>query len=374
MKKRILWSAFAMTALLVLGFFAPDIFWSINGLIRGEAFYDGKPTSWWRGMAQREFRRRENPAMWRPAPFPGQSWHDDLEEWKRDWNEKRSAAELDRWNAFMRDPEGTQVARQLFHDHDLHVRAMGAVALCGHGKAVEHDLADLIAYIRNGSESNAKSIIAGAMHEIGGPDLLPMLVDWHVEDEALAWYAYVAIKEFGPEREQIIPRLAKHLGTEAGERSARTLALIGVKALPALEPFLKHQNVIVRRHATMAVADMDDANEKCTVQLKRQLSDPDPRVRCIAVRPLAKVFGGRIENICTVLKVYNDDPDPSVQEAALTSLVLYFYINEKPWEHDEHSKEVLTGLLQLAQENQLTEILEEAERALDQFMQRTRRK
>lgn len=40
-----------MAVLLVLGYFSLDIYWLARGVIRGEAFYAGKPTSYWRRMA-----------------------------------------------------------------------------------------------------------------------------------------------------------------------------------------------------------------------------------------------------------------------------------------------------------------------------------
>src|SRR5262249_23660658 len=117
------------------------------------------------------------------------------------------------------------------------------------------------------------------------------------------------------ECEEILPQLMRTLGHDSGHRSSRIFQVIGQKSLPALAQKRQSDNVIVRRNVTRALAFMTD-DPKTRPLLLGQLADPDPQVGGIAVAAVLK-GGAERDVIAAVLRTYNDDPDVTVQAAAL---------------------------------------------------------
>src|SRR5579862_8031843 len=56
--RRLLMLLLLLLLLLVSLSLAPSVRWPVYGWLRGEAFYQGMPTSWWRGRIQRHLEAR----------------------------------------------------------------------------------------------------------------------------------------------------------------------------------------------------------------------------------------------------------------------------------------------------------------------------
>src|SRR5208283_4614707 len=71
-----LWTGLALLPVLGLGFLHPAVYWPLIGWIRGEAFYQGRPTSFW----QSEIRNRyidladSSLPMWTCLPSWWEGW------------------------------------------------------------------------------------------------------------------------------------------------------------------------------------------------------------------------------------------------------------------------------------------------------------
>src|SRR4051812_8007367 len=48
-----IWLGLAFVLVLVLAYFHPAVYWPVAGLLKGEAFYKGYPTSYWSRAIQR---------------------------------------------------------------------------------------------------------------------------------------------------------------------------------------------------------------------------------------------------------------------------------------------------------------------------------
>src|ERR1022692_2573978 len=108
MKKRFLKCAVLMAALLLLGFFAPSIYWHIAGRVRGEAFYAGRPTSYWRGYVHDERARitRRGRIYFGTGPV---TWRDSFDDWKERWIDGKSTV----WESMRSDPKAIPVLLEL---------------------------------------------------------------------------------------------------------------------------------------------------------------------------------------------------------------------------------------------------------------------
>lgn len=370
MRKRIILSASAFAALLVLGYFSTHLYWLGRGVLGGEAFYAGKPTSYWRGIAMEAADVEvclsdsvfityvgsvpppiatnsyalvgtlepdveptldlapdlddppvdlNSTIIWSSLASysypPAPTWREKYGEWLPAWLDRTAATA---WRDLCNDPDAIPVLRELFHDDDNAIRAKAAMALCSHGKAVSGDLPELLDYMRNGSDEAAKRAIAKKLAEIGGEDLLPMLCAWLNEEDPLAAHASTALLEYGRRLEKAIPQLIENLAREHGDRSVRLLASAGEKALPAVKKELTSKNAATRRNATDAYGRLTIGGKLdkrvAAAILKERLKDADPGVRCAAVAPL-----GRLD-LTAALRTYNDDLDAKVQSAALVSI------------------------------------------------------
>jgi HEAT repeat protein len=408
MRKRIIISASVMAALLTLGFFAPDLYWLSRGAVCGEAFYAGKPTSYWRGIAQSA--AESNPAeIWYSTSYPAAAildvdspddelpdslyvslflppntvimgyttfnipeptWNERVRAWKQSWLQGGAS----QWGPMSADPDAIPVLRELFHDQDDAIRARAVVALCGHGKAVSGDLPDLLDYLRTGNDADAKRSIAGALPEIGGVELVPTVCGWLNESNEMADHAAIALRAYGADAERALPHLIRNLGNEHGGRTGPIFARIGDKSLPALARELKSDKVMVRRHATHAVGCL--ARRPAALPLLiEQLKDADPGVRCEAVGPLGR--SRKLDGVCAALRAYNDDPDASVQAAALASVsndrgLININGTDVSWLAVPNGRPGAKGRLEVwlkaADKENDADLRHEATRALDKFL------
>jgi HEAT repeat protein len=342
-RKRIIGAAAAMAVLLVLGYFSLDIYWIARGVIRGEAFYAGKPTSYWRGIAELERPQPKpqtpvsSPSPTTPAmasgfstspsgpgiAAPQQSWCEKFDEWKQNWLHGAVA----QWDAVWTDPDAIPVLRELFHDSDEIVRAKAVSALCAHGTAVSSDLPELIDYLRATGGTTPKYPrlrIINALRSIAGAEALPALCDClNDPDELVADFAHRAIPEYGPDAEHALPHLVRNLDGELGDRTARLMAEMHLAdprtILPVFAKELRSEKTVVRRNATHGVARLVYSDPAALALLIERTKDVDSQVRRVAVEALGGMRS-KLDAVCAVLRVFNADADPKVRAFALASL------------------------------------------------------
>ncbi len=117
MKKRLVWVVLILAVLVVLGYFAPGIYWRATGTWRGEVFYDGRPTSYWREQIKAEEVRQARQAafFFGGAPI---TWRDKVEEWRERWLH----GDDNRIETLKKDVDAAPVWRELMRDDDVSIR------------------------------------------------------------------------------------------------------------------------------------------------------------------------------------------------------------------------------------------------------------
>jgi len=233
MKKRLLKCALAMAALIVLAFFSPHIYWRIAGTVRGEAFYAGRPTSYWRDVAKQSGGNRGvalGPALPARVVTPEKTWHALFDEWKEKWRNN----DVSTWTGLEKDFDAIPVLRELSRHEDSDVRAAAFSTLCGFGLAVRDDLPQLLVYLQNGEDSYARGRISECLPEIAGIDVLPRICGWLNEEDAhTALIASVTILRFEDRGAAAIPALIMNL---QNEEAALVRAHVGENRSQGLSP------------------------------------------------------------------------------------------------------------------------------------------
>jgi HEAT repeat protein len=329
MKKRIFWSACAMTMFMVLGLFSPHIYWRIAGLCRGESFCAGKPTSYWRTVVKEEYQDFDwHPMRWqivlamkslRRATLPPPSWSDTLSDWKQKWLGRK----VHTWQTLRDDPDSLAVLTELFRDEDGEVRALAAVALCA-----KHDVGELLTELIEYLTVEAKEEVVDHVLHTGSAiadrhaiRLLCVLLD---SDDKKAMFATRALWFFSPGPREAIPSLLKNLERKDPCNACQLLPKLGVGSVPALQRLLKSDNVVARRNATSTLAIWranpwyEAAGNWAAFPdrvrlLIEQLEDPDSTIRCTAIDGLAGEDGKKNPEIAEALFGMFRDPDAEVR-------------------------------------------------------------
>ena len=337
MKKRIIYSALILTALLVLGYFSPHLYWTIRGTVGGEAFYAGKPTTYWRGVAA--IPGDETAIIEMPVGLvaaPNSSWCKTFDDWKRQWF---FVDVVGPWRDLLTDRDAIPVVRELFHDEDEAIRAFAVSACAGmarrpaascRGCSIMRERATIGVRSRESPtiypESAELNCCPRCAIGLMNPRTLPNSPTWQLPNTCAA--------ADGAELEKMTPRLIQNLGGSHGDRLGRMFYIIGKNALPALQKELKSDNAVMRRNATSAVGWLQ--SEECpsaTALLIGQLRDPDPQVRCMAAKSLGGATPTNFDAVCASLRAYCDDSDVNVRAAALFSLVIrasgHFYMSDR---------------------------------------------
>lgn len=285
MKKRILWSAFLLSALLLLGFVAPSIYWRTAGTLRGEAFYDGRPTSYWREQIKAEKERRLRMVR-NGAPS---TWPERIEEWRDKWFPDDRL----RHERLYNNVEALPVWREFLRDDDAIFRA-DAFFQIAQARQVS-DLPILVDFLMNDEDtyefanSRDRGLHSEIFHHYGN-DSGPLYYQWlDHDDPKRVERAVYGVRLCGEASAPAIPLLLKRIDAENDCRASLALATIGPKALPALKDALKKDNVHARRHATYAVAAMENAVAERLPLLRQQLQDKDTQVRTLAIEGLGDI-------------------------------------------------------------------------------------
>lgn len=365
----------ALAALLALGYFWPHIYWIVRGTACGEAFYAGKPTSYWRGVAEdASCEPSPAPASGGPAvpvAAPELGWRGKFDAWKRAWLNNSVV----RWQELQNDPAAVPVLRELFHDGDEDIRAKAVTALCEHPASIRGDLPELVDYLRAAGGTKdvyPKLKIISVLRKIAGEQALPVLCDClNDPDDAAANVARAVILCYESDAEQAMPFLVRNLGSAHGGRSAQVIAEMRVAdrrtILPVLAKAFQSENAVVRRNAVRGIAMKAcywGGDATAMAVLMEGAKDSDAEVRCIVVDALG-FAPSNLDAVCTVIRAYNDDHDPKVQAAALVSL------DKSRWcsmACTLTSEDSLKSWIKAAEENNHADLYFEAARALDKYI------
>lgn len=238
--------------------------YGILGLVRGESFYKGKPTSYWRGVAKDNvlFLRQHmesRPVALTPTYFEqtqaflGKLFTRGIEE-----------------PPDVKDPAALPVYIEMLDAEDADVRWFAAMMF-------------------HNSEPPAETAI---------PRLIPLLHDHNTHVRQAAILAIWSI-----EGEAAVPRLAHLLQDSDPEIRRWTVAMaIGSdESVNLVLPWLRDSEPIVRRRAANLLGDIGEPKKEVISALHEALDDPDEHVR-----------GEAAQSLKTLL----NDPDKEVREKA----------------------------------------------------------
>jgi HEAT repeat protein len=259
-RHRILWITVGLLAVLAAGPFA----YYLCARLRGEHFYRGLPTSYWR----REVRRWcENPTAWSPSRVERLL--------NRVLRQHRYSEEPVVLKELRADPRVLPVLLDLMHDDDLRVR---------------HEVTVRVA------------------HFISHPDILPRVVTAMLEstEPRTALLLTKGLKDADPRIRQEVVLVLGALGPASKE------------ATPALVEALDDENISVRLLAADALhrVDLESFPLKAVSLLIRALGDPGTYVRLHAVQILHNWGPYAKPAIARLVEVAQKDEDEEVRDAA----------------------------------------------------------
>jgi HEAT repeat protein len=268
------------------------------GFLRGQHFYRGRPTQFWK-KALGDTDPAVHAAALRQLKEGGAEAVPVLVEiWSEEGNSEWEAIEV-RCKAggilSQIGPGGETAVRPLVRalkDQDPHIRAVAITAL-------------------------------GSLGPCGCPEVVPALIDRLETEDRQA--AARALSRFGSQALPAVPALEKLLqDPDAGVRwnAARTLGKIGPQAAGALSSLiasLKDEDALVRENAAEALGDIGPPAGKAVAPLVALLNDKEGRVRRDATRALG-LIGAASRSALPALQRLLKDKNPEVREAAAKAI------------------------------------------------------
>jgi len=301
MKKRILWTIVILVVLFCLGYNAPAIYWNVAGGLRGEAFFAGRPTSYWREriLVDDERRNKKGSRFVGRMPMAGAggiaasaplTWREQVDLWREKWL-RGEDSQLVKLNT---EADALPVWRDLLDDGESNISSQAFAAILKHGQSA--DLPKLVNYAMKDESSfqNGTRNVAGMIsqiHDRYGVDAGPFYYPW-LSHPRLGRHATRGVAYCGESSVPAIPLLLARLDSADDADAVWALAEIGPKSLPGLASLMRKDNVYARRHATKAVATILRDSKTRLPLLRRQLMDKDAVVRFNAINGLGPIAMG----------------------------------------------------------------------------------
>ena len=186
-------------------------------------------------------------------------------------------------------------------DKEDFVRGAAAWALGEIGAPAEAAVPLMINMIRgNDNDSIGSSIISG-LGKIGGPSVIPVLIEALDDDDAYVRRA--AIHQLCVIREpisQVVPALMQTLADPDSHvrfLGAIALSKIGEPAIAVLIEGLSDEVDVVRRESAFALGKIGPTAQAAVPALKQALKDKDKRVRQKATRALKQIAPSEVPSI-----------------------------------------------------------------------------
>jgi HEAT repeat protein len=228
-----LWLVLALLLLVGAAALWPPVRWRVIGWVRGEAFYDGKPTSFWRSEIQGYAALLEG----EPAPVFYQ-----LKEWAG-W-QAADGTDIVPALLIVDDPATIPVLMELMQDPDPQVRywAMEGLPRDPTGAPALPILLKLL----EDPDRKVRWWTARKVSEISAEDApatVPVLIEWLESDRttddnvlgngAFPFLAVLRLKEIGPKAHAAVPALVESLQRN---RFSGTFYRMALEALTAIDP------------------------------------------------------------------------------------------------------------------------------------------
>jgi HEAT repeat protein len=297
MRKKYLVGAGVMVVVLVGAvFFDPTCI--LIGLLRGQHFFRGRPTLYWKK------------SLGDPDPAVHAAALTQLKEGGSEavpvlvaiWSEEDNSG----WEA-------------------IQVRCKAGGILSQIGSGAEAAVIPLARAVKD-NDPHIRSVAITALGSLGPrgwSEAVPALVDLLETEDRQA--AAQALSRFGPQALPAVPALEKLLqDPDAGVRwnAARTLGKIGPEAaatLPSLIVALKDEASLVREHAAEALGEIGPSAGKAVADLTALLDDKEARVRRDGAGALG-LIGAASRSALPALKRLLKDEDPEVRAAAAKAI------------------------------------------------------
>jgi HEAT repeat protein len=249
--------------LAALYLYVPAVRFRVMGLLRGESFHEGRPTS---------------------------VWIENLKTGK-DKDREEAAETLSRVKP---SPELVKALAVALQDSNPIVRRNAATSLKELGEAASPVAEDLIAALAD-DEVQVRREVARTLGMIkGDPKLiLPALMDTIQKDRDAATrvMAMSSLRGFGDASHIAIPILMEitkesggNMYANPGDSARRTLATFGSAAFPALLKALGHENAKVRTAAAALIPGVGLQAKEALPDLRKLLKDSDPAVQIMAAQ------------------------------------------------------------------------------------------
>ena len=248
------------------------------GLLKGESFYHGKPTQYWRSVAKKQTTKFHNIfgsclIFKGPTPIAKISFCDRIsKKWRQTWTEST-------YPLLDGDPAAIPVLRELIQDPDPDVRQAAANGLERIGPKAESMVPLLCKMLKEDADESVRGVVVRALGVIGRPSVIPLVALLKEDNLSDPYSAWEAIGQIGPEASEAIPFLIKGLKDRKGYIAARALASIGPAIMPTLRESLNAKNSYVRANATCALGGREHDPNVVVPLLREALKDEDPGVR-----------------------------------------------------------------------------------------------
>ncbi len=265
------------------------------GALRGESFFAGRPTSYWKHALEGD-----------------------------------PAVQADALQRFEQGGAGaTSVLIELLrdsHGSSTEVRCTAIEILVQLGADAAAAGPNLLAAVKD-PDPYVRSVAAASLAPVQVPaaDAVPVLIEMLQGGQKLA--AARALSEYRGEAAAALDVLIavmqdKTLDSETRWNAARTLGKLGAEgadAVPALVEALGDETTTVREHAAEALGDIGPPAAAAVEDLVGVLDDPAVRVRRDAVRSLGQIGPAARVGVAEMKKRL-DDPEPIVRDAARNAL------------------------------------------------------
>jgi HEAT repeat protein len=296
-RRGLFWLCAAFVAVLLAVLAVPAAY-ILVGLYRGQAFYRGMPSCYWR-LQLRKWAEENFPGLTEPRPL--------LE---------RACDFCFPAGGFEDDPAAVPVLAELLRDYDWRVRYAAANALNRIGPRAEPAVPALAMAISD-PEPFVREEAVSALGSTGAAAAVPALVEALRGDGTLASTSQKALWQLGPAVVVPLTDALSHPDPGIRSRVAEMLAWLGPRAAtasPALIAALGDSNGQVRDTASSALQRIG----RGTSLLVQALHHQEPRVR----RGAAEALGQTMPNgeVIAALTAALDDEDAATRGAAARSL------------------------------------------------------
>lgn len=277
------------------------------GFLRGESFYQGRPTSYWKlGLADdspstrletvHQLKAGGADAVPVVVALIGENRGESWEAIERRWTLAEILGAIGPPAA-----PAVPVLVELLQDPDHQVRSVAALALGQIGPTAKQAVTPLITLVNSREKLpaiKALGYLRGEAKE-AVPVLIPNLKDPELD---VRWTTAKALDHIGPDAKAALPALAELLkDSEPQTRSVAAEAIWAIGADPAVVPALaaivQDPEAEVQAYALRALHDLGPAAKEAVPSLKQAYKSDDPRIREAVGKALKQIDPAAAEQL-----------------------------------------------------------------------------